>query len=69
MRIYSYFFSNIHFWHLKYITTHLKPNPIKGSASFFEIQAFECTAYFQFLKSTEFCLIFIPFIYIDPEPL
>ena len=36
---------------------------------FFEIQAFEQTAYFQFLKFTEFCLIFVCFIYIDPGQL
>ena len=67
MKIYLNFFSNIPFRHLKYITTHLKPNPVKGRVGFVEIQAFEYTAYFQFLKSAEFCLIFISFIYIDPE--
>ena len=36
---------------------------------FFEIQAFEQTAYFQFCKITEFCLIFVRFMYIDPEQL
>ena len=36
---------------------------------FFEIQAFEQTAYFQFCKITEFGLIFVRFIYIDPEQL
>ena len=69
MEIYSTFFSNIPFWHLKYITTHFKPNPILGSVGFFDIQAFECTAYFQFLKSTEFCLLFISFIYIESGQL
>ena len=36
---------------------------------FFEIQAFEQTAYFQFCIISEFCLIFVRFIYIDPEQL
>ena len=36
---------------------------------FFEIQAFEQTAYFHFLKFTEYCLFFVCFIYIDPEQL
>ena len=44
MKIYSNFFSYIPFWHQKYITTHLKPNLIKVSVGFFEIQAFEWTA-------------------------
>ena len=29
------FFSYIPFWHQKYITTHLKPNLIKGTVGFF----------------------------------
>ena len=37
MKIYSNFFSNIPFRHLKYITTHLKPNPVKGSVGFVEL--------------------------------
>ena len=36
---------------------------------FFEIQAFEQTAYLQMGKFIEFCLIFVCFIYIDPEQL
>ena len=36
---------------------------------FFKIHAFEQTAYFQFCKITEFCLILVRFIYIDPEQL
>ena len=62
-------FSYIPFWLQQYITTHLKTNLIYGSVGFFEIQACEQTAYFQFCKITEFCLIFVRFIYIEPEQL
>ena len=49
MTIYSNFFSYITFWLQQYIiTTQLQSNLIKGSVGFFEIQAFEQTAYFQF---------------------
>ena len=48
MTNYSNFFSYIPFWLQQYITTQLKTNLIYGSVCFFEIQAFEQTAYFQF---------------------
>ena len=48
MTKYSNFFSYIPFWLQQYITTQLKTNLILGSVGFFEIQAFEQTAYFQF---------------------
>ena len=67
MTIYSNFFSNIPFWLQQYLTTQLKTNLIQVSVGFLEIQAFEQTAYFQFCKITECCLIFVRFIYIDPE--
>ena len=48
MTKYSNFFSYIPFWLQQYITTQLKTNLIKGSVGFFEIQAFEQRAYYQF---------------------
>ena len=51
MTKYSNFFSYIPFWLQQYITTQLKTNLIYGSVLFcffFEIQAFEQTAYYQF---------------------
>ena len=48
MTKYSNFFSYIPFWLQQYKTTLLKTNLILGSVVFFEIQAFEQTAYFQF---------------------
>ena len=69
MTKYSNFFSYIPFWLQQYVKTQLKTNLIYRSVGFFEIQAFERTAYFQFFKITEFCLIFVCFIYIDPEQL
>ena len=68
MKIYSNFFSYIPFWHQKYITVNLKPNLIKG-VWVFRDTGFRMDSLFSILKSTEFYLIFISFIYIDPEQL
>ena len=64
MTIYSNSFSNISFWHKKFIT-----KSDKESCGFFEIQVFKSSVDSLFSILKIYRILLLPFMYIFPEQL